>query len=185
MATIYPDKIYRFSVESSIEPKPEKILSKCEKMKYPLDIEFLIKEQSIEICKEEMDYAISGYIERRERGWIIGVNKYHSKQRKRVTLAHEFAHYILHREIIGGKHEDMALFRNNEINPMETEANNLASEILIPQKKFKDYVDNGVKKYPTLQKNLTYPSSPFVIKHTSWVILIASNSSQYLFGMIL
>ena len=145
MATIYPKnyiypKDYIFSHHNNI-------LIQRDDKDYPLDIEKIIKGYQIEICKEEMDYDISGYIEKRETKWIIGVNKYHSHQRQRFTLAHEFAHYILHRhQFENQKHQDMALFRTNEINPIETEANQFASELLIPNEKFKKYLNEGMTK---------------------------------------
>ena len=142
MATIYPNSF----------PK-EKILSECDDLfrsgnyDYPLDIEKIIRDYRIEFSKEDMDYDISGYIEKRETKWVIGVNKYHSSQRQRFTLAHEFAHYHLHRHVLQDqKHLDMALFRTNEINPIETEANEFAGELLIPNEKFKEYLNNGVTK---------------------------------------
>ena len=152
MAIIYPNKSYNFS-ENVTDPKPEDILSNCKKMNYPLNIVSLIKEYNITICEEDMEHDISGYIEKREKQWVIGVNKYHSEQRKRFTLAHEYAHYILHRHEIQDKHKDMALFRNNEISLIEIEANNFAGELLIPREKFVKYISNGIKKISDLADN--------------------------------
>ena len=144
MATIYP-KNDSFFTNQKI-PHYD-ILSPRNDHDYPLDIEKVIKGYHIEICKEDMDYDISGYIEKRELKWIIGVNKYHSKQRQRFTLAHEFAHYVLHRhKIQNQKHQDMALFRTNAVDPIEIEANNFAGELLIPDKHFKKYLDEGITK---------------------------------------
>ncbi len=144
MATIYPEK--RGFPASQIADSHDLLIPRAD-ADYPLDIEKIIKSRGIEICKEDMDYDISGYIEKRETKWIIGVNKYHSRQRQRFTLAHEFAHYILHRhKIQNQKHEDMALFRANEVDSIEIEANNYAGELLIPNEKFKKYLDRGITK---------------------------------------
>ena len=154
MATIYPDKDYEFPQYSDY-PRlldPQEILTENKEKSYPLDIEALIKEYNIEILKEDMDYDISGYIEQRGRKWTIGINKYHSKKRQRFTMAHEFAHYVLHRGRIELKHKDMALFRNNEINPIEVEANNFAGELLMPREKFKRYIADGMTKISDLSE---------------------------------
>ena len=150
MATIYPDKDYEFSTDGV--PDPQSILEESKKMSYPLDIEALIKDHQIKILKEDMDYDISGYIEKRGKNWMIGINKYHSRKRQRFTMAHELAHYILHRSHIGIKHEDMVLFRNNEVNPIEVEANNFASELLIPRAEFKKHIDSGITKISDLSE---------------------------------
>lgn len=152
MAIIYPDKNENFKTETIGKPTPNEVLSKAKKMGYPLDIENLIKEYRIKIGREDMEYSISGYIEKREKGWFIGVNKYHTEQRQRFTLAHEFAHYILHRYIFRDRHEDIVLFRTNTQDPIERAANDLASEILIPKEKFREYLDSGIKEIGQLSE---------------------------------
>ena len=148
MATIYPNTYPPvFEDKEHLFLSPQRILSDSKKQGYPLDIEKIIKDHKIEICKEDMDYDISGYIEKRETKWVIGVNKYHSLQRQRFTLAHEFAHYVLHRHrAITQRHEDLSLFRTNEVDPIETEANDFAGELLIPKDQFKEYLRKGINK---------------------------------------
>lgn len=51
---------------------------------------------------------------------------------KDFTIAHEIAHYILHREKIGDKLTDNAMYRSKLSNVFERQANILASEILMP-----------------------------------------------------
>ena len=86
MATIYP-KNNSFSSEYKRDLSSKSILKKREDMEYPLDIEKIINDYNIIICKEDMDYDISGYIEKRETQWVIGVNKYHSPQRQRFYIS--------------------------------------------------------------------------------------------------
>ena len=146
MAIIYPKKASYSVLKVKGHPSTEEVFSKVKKMEYPLDIKKLIKDYGIEILQEDMDHAISGYIERRQTGWVIGVNKYHSEQRQRFTLAHEFAHYILHSQKVEEKHQDQVLFRTNEVNSIEVEANDFAGELLIPQEKFKQFISEGISK---------------------------------------
>jgi len=117
----------------------------------PIDIKKLIQKFNINIIEEEMEYGMSGYIEKRADGWKIGVNKYDSLTRQRFTLAHELGHYILHKDkIIDKKHEDYILLRDNEYTPMEREANEFASELLMPAKHFRKYIQEGITKFKDL-----------------------------------
>ncbi len=119
--------------------------------KLPFDIERLISLLGIEVCFEDLEKSISGYIENRTSGWIIAVNKYHSPRRQRFTLAHECCHYLLHKEEIEkNKHISKTLFRDKTTNDMENEANRFASEILIPEEEFKKQVEMGKRNFQDL-----------------------------------
>ena len=65
-------------------------------------------------------------------GYHIEINGAHSPNRRRFTLAHEIAHYLLHRDLIGDGIEDDALYRSRLSNETEAEANRLAARILMP-----------------------------------------------------
>ncbi len=62
----------------------------------------------------------------------IDVNQRHSKRRKRFTLAHEISHYLLHRDQIGDGVTDTAMYRSRLNNYMESEANRLAAQLIMP-----------------------------------------------------
>ena len=70
-----------------------------------LDIEQLIQEIShreedapILIKKVPMDNYLSGSLSYKDGVWIMTVNSKQHPKRQRFTLAHELAHYILHKE---------------------------------------------------------------------------------------
>lgn len=67
-----------------------------------------------------------------DSGYAIFVNKNDSGFRQRFTIAHEIAHFILHRDAIGDGIVDDALYRSGLSNKQEAEANRLAAEILMP-----------------------------------------------------
>lgn len=81
---------------------------------------------------------VSGMIKRDDKhggtsGFAIYVNANHAKTRRRFTIAHEIAHYILHENLIGdGIVEDALLRANGLTNSVEKQANNLAANILMP-----------------------------------------------------
>ena len=53
--------------------------------------------------------------------------------RKRFTVAHEIAHYILHRDLVGSELVDDSLFRSGLTTREEAQANGLAADILMPR----------------------------------------------------
>jgi Zn-dependent peptidase ImmA (M78 family) len=112
---------------------------------FPLEIAKLIQFLNIRIEYEDMDRELSGYIEKRITGWVIGVNKYHSDRRRRFTLAHELGHFLLHKDKIdAGRKTESMLFRDEDSSPIEREANEFASDLLIPRPEFVDAIRNGV-----------------------------------------
>ncbi|MCY4458866.1 MAG: ImmA/IrrE family metallo-endopeptidase, partial [Albidovulum sp.] len=69
--------------------------------------------------------------------YLIRVNRFDSRERQRFTIAHELAHYLLHREIIDSSPNgirDNVLYRSGEPRAVEYEANKLAAEIVMPRK---------------------------------------------------
>lgn len=80
---------------------------------------------------------ISGKIERvglfRDR-YRITTNGKHSSTRQRFTIAHELAHYVLHRSMIGDGIVDDAMYRSNRPgwDDIERQANSYAATILMP-----------------------------------------------------
>jgi Zn-dependent peptidase ImmA (M78 family) len=64
----------------------------------------------------------------------IGVNSKHHKNRQRFSMAHEYGHYLLHRDEI---HEmpvgEQILHRNGDRNRVERQANSFAAELLMPE----------------------------------------------------
>lgn len=78
---------------------------------------------------------ISGFIKQNEvnpRKYEIHVNATHNQCRRRFTIAHELAHFILHKDIIGDCVTDDALYRSSLSSRIEVEANELAMNILMP-----------------------------------------------------
>lgn len=65
-------------------------------------------------------------------GYAIEVNASHPTVRRRFTIAHEIAHFILHRPMIGDALYDDAMYRSGLSNAQEREANRVAADILMP-----------------------------------------------------
>ncbi len=135
----------------------------------PFNIEKFIKMHNIKVVREEMaDNDISGYIECRAGGrWIIGINKYHNPRRQRFTLAHEFAHFCLHKELIlDHMIVDAILFRDKNCKEDEQMANRFASEILIPNEIFKKFVKEKTRDIAELAE--LFGVSPAAIRYKAY-----------------
>ncbi|MEQ8446939.1 MAG: ImmA/IrrE family metallo-endopeptidase [Pelagibacterium sp.] len=72
-------------------------------------------------------------------GYAIFVNQDHHENRRRFTIAHEIAHYVLHERKIGDGVFDDALYRSGLSDRAEVEANKLAADILMPRRLLRKY----------------------------------------------
>ena len=98
----------------------------------PIRITAITEEYGIDVYNLSMSSNISGAIIKEGDKYVIYVNDKHPKNRQRFTIAHEIAHYILHKEKIGDNLTDNAMYRSKLSNVFERQANILASEILMP-----------------------------------------------------
>lgn len=110
----------------------------------PLNISDLTSLLGIKVYFEPMADDDSGSLSKDKKSgkWIMKINSLHHPHRQRFTMAHELGHYIKH----SGLHErfeDTTFFRNGDSNPMETEANKFAGELLMPKDIFNEYVQTN------------------------------------------
>lgn len=76
-------------------------------------------------------------------GYLIKVNKNDSARRQRFTVAHELAHYLLHRDQIGDGIEDDVLYRSSLSDSREAQANRLAADLLMPDPLVSEWIDKA------------------------------------------
>jgi hypothetical protein len=101
----------------------------------PVDVEAIATDFGIPVSYETLPDNISGHITRDEgtrAGYRIGINSKDHERRQRFTLAHEIAHYILHRDLLDAGLVDSALYRSKLSDDLERQANRFAAEILLP-----------------------------------------------------
>jgi Zn-dependent peptidase ImmA (M78 family) len=77
-------------------------------------------------------------------GYVIFVNAGQHEVRRRFTIAHEIAHYLLHRDLIGDGTQDDVLYRSGLSNRVEAQANRLAADILMPRHLIDEVVKSGI-----------------------------------------
>lgn len=111
---------------------------------FRLDIERAIKENGINLKKDpNLPQVISGFLQKENDEWTISVNANHNPKRQRFTMAHEFAHYCLHKND-NDSFEDGIFFRTDNSDSREYAANRFASEILMPTTDVKSLIASGV-----------------------------------------
>jgi len=116
----------------------------------PVDVIGLARRLGIRVFDAPWPDHISGKIQRdNERGgdsgFAIFVNQGHPETRKRFTIAHEIAHYVLHEDQIGDGVFDDALYRSGLPEKIEAQANNLAADILMPWSELKRHLGDSVE----------------------------------------
>ncbi len=113
-----------------------------------VDVQTLAEELGMKVHFSEQKDNISGAIIKSEKlggskGYACFVNKNHSEKRQRFTIAHEIAHFILHRDIIGDGITDNGLLRSNLSDDKEVAANKLAADIIMPWHLISHALKNG------------------------------------------
>lgn len=120
-----------------------KRLEKAELLGIPMDIEGIAEFLGLEISEELMEDDISGYLEFKDGAWVIGVNSLHHINRRRFTIAHEIAHYILHRDPNRNFVDVVFARRRDDATVMEREADDFAARLLMPTEKLRAEIGNG------------------------------------------
>lgn len=126
----------------SVERIAEQILEKAGVNTAPVPVEQVASRLDIKIQRADLGEDCSGVLVRNGNRAIIGVNKRHHSNRQRFSIAHEIAHFVLHR---GDTYVDTRYrvhFRDLESGSgtkrEEMEANAFAAALLMPAAWVKD-----------------------------------------------
>ncbi len=101
---------------------------------HPVKLGAIAKRLGVKVLLSTLPRGTSGQIGQENGGFVIRINRHEAKHRQRFTLAHELAHFLLHRDRIvaeGGWSENV-LLRSGQPANIEYEANRLASDLVIP-----------------------------------------------------
>lgn len=99
----------------------------------PVKLHALASDIGVKVIAATLPAGISGELRPSINGFVIKVNRHDSPSRQRFTVAHELAHYLLHRDHIGSGITDDALYRSGLSDSREAEANRLAADLLMPK----------------------------------------------------
>lgn len=99
----------------------------------PVRLPDLAKALGVSVKAATLAPGISGEIRPVGDGFVIRINRHDHPKRQRFTVAHELAHFLLHKDDIGMGIEDDVLYRSNLSDRREHQANRLAADILMPE----------------------------------------------------
>lgn len=101
---------------------------------YPVKLGAIAERLGVKVLLSTLPRGTSGQIGQEEGEFVIRINRHEAKHRQRFTLAHELAHFLLHKDRVeaeGGWSENV-LLRSGQPANIEYEANRLASDLVIP-----------------------------------------------------
>lgn len=110
----------------------QKATIKNHQMDFPIKVGAIAKAFGINVKKSTLAAGISGEIKETDGAVTIRINRHDAKERQRFTLAHEIAHFLLHRDKIGDGITDDILYRSGLSDAQEAQANRLAADIVMP-----------------------------------------------------
>lgn len=155
--------------------KAEEFCKKHNINQYPVRIASLCSHYDLSVREEYLPENVSGFIvvqkekfNRFNTGRLIVVNLLESSGRKRFTIAHELAHYILHRK------EDDEIFAHRDAGasgPMESEANLFAANVLMPRELVIDALEN-------LQLEVRYSTESMKVNHIAREFVVSPDAAR-------
>ncbi len=149
-----------------------------------VDLEELAAAENLIIEEKPMDRSYNGYIIFNNRCGIIFINKEINDTRvKRFTIAHEIAHFILHRN----DRSEMQVFEVLEGQQFEREADRFAADILMP----KEIIEQKLNKELNLELikeiadkfNVTYSAMAFRVadvmrNYLSMIVIVRQSNNE-------
>lgn len=111
----------------------------------PVKVGAIAADLGISVLVSDLPLSVSGMLSRTEPGkdkWSIRVNRHEHRNRQRFTIAHEIAHFVLHRDAISDGVIDDTFYRSGLSERREFEANALAADILMPWPLVKHLMSN-------------------------------------------
>ncbi|MEX0604992.1 MAG: ImmA/IrrE family metallo-endopeptidase [Marinobacter sp.] len=120
------------SLEWDNLPDNQKKVIEKHQTKFPIPVGAIAKELGIMVKKSTLPAGISGEIKEINGVCLVRVNRHDVKARQRFTLAHEIAHFLLHRDRLRGGITDDVLYRSSLSDVLEAQANRLGADIIMP-----------------------------------------------------
>ena len=105
------------------------------------------------------DLALGG-----DQGYVIYVNKQHSPNRQRFTIAHEIAHIVLHADLIGNGITTDGMYRSGLPSSVEWAANRFAGNILMPRHKIEERMAKGITSLKALAREFQVSKEAMAIQ---------------------
>ncbi len=145
-----------------------------------LPLEVIVNSKNIFLKEEEMDSAEGRIIMRGDVGIITINSKIEYPAKKRFVLAHEFGHFVLHKnvkKIFNDTEDTLNQWYQNNFGVEEIEANEFAAEFLMPSKLF--YEECKGKKFGP--EVIDYLCDKFQVSKTAAILRFAKRGNHPIF----
>lgn len=109
-----------------------------------VDVIKLAKSLGLEVYPENLEDVNSGFLKKADDdSAFIVVNQNHPPTRQRFTVAHEISHFVEHKPALErtGQLDRTGLKNSDSSDDMESQADRLAAEILMPATLVTQYID--------------------------------------------
>ncbi len=127
--------------QQAIIKRAERFCRENDVTHFPVDVYALCKKQGISVANIPLPPEVSGFIVIQEEpfqsyrtGRLIACNRNEPAARRRFTIAHELAHYVLHRQA------DAPIYAHRDAGQgggIEAEADLFAANLLMPESEFR------------------------------------------------
>lgn len=127
---------------------PYAIVAKHQKAA-PVNLAGIAHDLGLMVYESHLGSEVSGKIVKDsvrggDSGYAVYINASDHLNRKRFTIAHEIAHFVLHRDLIEQGIVDNEMYRDKRISSHdETQANRMAADILMPVALVRHYKSQG------------------------------------------
>ncbi|MFT3663048.1 MAG: ImmA/IrrE family metallo-endopeptidase [Gordonia sp. (in: high G+C Gram-positive bacteria)] len=111
----------------------------------PTPVEIITTLPKISVRYVDQPVAGASFWDPRSRRWVIHVNRYDSRVRKRFTIAHEYKHIIDH-----GATDRLYPDSRRAVNQREAAADYFAACLLMPRRLVKQAWGRGIQRIPDL-----------------------------------
>ncbi len=130
-----------------VEKRAEQMLRDAGIRSIPVEIMKIAEHLGIRVVVQPLEDEVSGVLVIRNGRAAIGINEDHHPHRQRFTVAHELAHYLLHRGASQLFIDSTLTFYRDEtsadgIYEQEIEANAFAAALLMPGDRIREEVND-------------------------------------------
>lgn len=124
---------------SLIHQKADQVIKTMGEIRLPIMVEDMARSYGLKVTAYPLEDNVSGVLIIEDGSGIIGFNQTESRVRRRFTIAHEFGHYILHKDksnLFVDKmfraSKDHVAYKGSKFR-YEQEANEFAAALLMPE----------------------------------------------------
>lgn len=161
-------KMDESDMKSVLNPSPIEIVNaeiletadKARRSDVSVDLKALAYKLGLDVRIADLPPEIAGAIERgtSPSGYAVVVNARDNPRKRQFTLAHEIAHYVLHRDLIRQGVTDDQSYHSPLGEIYELQAKRMAADILMPALVVRSYVDRGIKDPEHIGRGLNVSS---------------------------